>query len=102
MPGTGSATTRGADGGAGTVTSSQAPACTRSDLAAGCAVDQHVPGADQLGRPGPGEAEQPGQGGVEPLALQPLGDGQGAVVGHRRSIRAAARSRPRVSRRRGG
>ena len=38
------------------------------------AVDEHVAGRDQLGRAGPGEAEHPGEGRVEPLAVQALGD----------------------------
>ena len=66
----------------GMVTSSQAPACTRSDLIAGAAVDQHVARADQLGRLGAGEAEQAGQRRVQPLAGEAVGHGQRTSVGH--------------------
>ena len=69
------------------VTSSQAPACTRSDFIAGAPSTSTSPAADQLGGPGAGEPEQPGQGRVEPLAGQPVGHGQGtAVAGHGPSL----------------
>src|SRR5207237_1381643 len=55
-------------------------------LHGGGAVDEHVAGADELGRPGAGEAEQAGQGSVEPLARQPLGHGQLTPVSHPSSI----------------
>ena len=94
MPGTGSATICGAPGGGGMVTSSQAPACTRSDLIAGAAVDQHVAGADQLGGLGAGEAEQAGQRRVQPLAGEAVGHGERTSVGHLLSIADFCRLAP--------
>ena len=38
--------------------------------------------ADQVGRPAAGDPEQPAQRDVDPLALQAVGHGQGAVVRH--------------------
>ena len=67
--------------GAGSVTSSGSPAATRSDLAAGCPPTSTEAVADQLGGPGPGQAEHPGQGGVEPLTVEPLGNRQITLAG---------------------
>ena len=58
----------------GRVTSSHSPAETRSDLAARPAADQDHAVADQLGGPGTGQAEHPGQGGVEAFTVQPVRD----------------------------
>ena len=64
----------------GRVTSSHSPAGTRSDLAAGLAADEHRAVADQLGRPGPGQAEHPGERGVQALAVQAVRNGNPALA----------------------
>ena len=46
------------------------------------AVDLDLPGGGQLGRLGTGEAEHAGDGGVDALALQAVGYGQGADLGN--------------------
>ena len=69
--------------GAGRVTSSQEPALTLSDFGRGDAVDQRVAGLDQRGRGGPGEPEEPGDGLVQPHAVEPVRHRQGPLVARR-------------------
>ena len=84
MPGTGSATSRGRRGcrGSGSATSSQAPARRRSDLPTGRWSRVTRAGGGEVGRLGAGEAEQPRERRVDPLALEPVGDGQRPHVSH--------------------
>src|SRR5690606_40460639 len=46
-------------------------------------VDRDLPRRGQLGRLGAGEAEHAGDGGVDTLALQAVGHGQGTDLGNR-------------------
>ena len=86
----------------GQVTSSQAPACTRSDLIAGAAVDQHVAGSRPARRPGCGRSRRGGPG--RRRAARPPGRraraGFGGRLSHPCSI-ADAGVPPTVSRRPG-
>ena len=55
----------------------------------GRAVERHLPGGGEVGGLGAGQPEQPGQRGVDPLALEAVGDGQ-------RAARSAIASAPAV------
>ncbi len=68
-------------------------------LGAGPAVDQDGPVGDEVDGTRPGEPEQPGEGDVESLAGEPVGDRQQAL-GHEAPSRARRRSVTRVARRR--
>jgi hypothetical protein len=46
-------------------------------------VDRDLPRGGELSRLGPGEAEHTGDGGVDALALQSVGHGQGTDLGNR-------------------
>ena len=61
------------DTGAGSVTSSHSPAGTRSDLAAVRPPISTWPVGDQFRGARPGQPEHPGQRGVDPLTVQPVG-----------------------------
>ena len=50
-------------------------------------VELHVAAGGEVGGLGPRDAEQPGQSGVDALALEALGHGQAAVLAHVRSSR---------------
>ena len=80
MPSTTSGTTSSGSASTGRVTSSVAPASTRSLLAVAGAVDVHQAARDQVGGAGAREAEHLGQRGVHPLAGQPVRHREGAVV----------------------
>ena len=61
-------------GASGRLTSSHAPAARRSDLPTGAPSSSTPPASASRGRRGAGQAEQPGQPGVDAHARQPLGD----------------------------
>ena len=62
------------DRGAGSPRRASSPAPPGRTWPARDAVDADVTADDQLGRPGAGQAEHPGDGGVDALAGQPVGD----------------------------
>ncbi len=64
----------------GSTTSSMLPGLHAMALDHLDAVDLHVAGGHQLGRPAAREPEHPGHRRVDPLAGQPLGDEDDAVV----------------------
>ena len=84
------------DGSSSRSTSSSAPPRARSDFATAAPSRRTRPGGDQVGAPTPGEPEDPGDDGVDPLALEPLGDEQDLRVAHAVAIGgpSPAASRP--------
>ena len=93
MPSTTSGTTASGSVSTGRVTSSVAPASTRSLLAVPAPSTLHQAARDQVGGAGAREPEHLGDRGVHPLAGQPVRHREGAVV----CARAAMRSRVRGS-----